>query len=188
MRVLGINGSLRDGSHNTAIVGHAGELFTAAGAQFTLYQGLLELPPFSVDDEVGSTPDSVARLRAAVLEADGAFIASPEYNSSIPSALKNALDWLSRPRGSHVLQAKPVVVIGTTTARAGAPFVQADLRRILAAAGARVVNRQVAIGRVHTRFDTAGGVTDPHLQRDIQAAVQALFTALQPPTARRLAV
>ena len=187
MRILGISGSLRDGSHNTAIVRHAGELFTAAGAQFDIYEGLMQLPPYTGNDEVGAVPESVAWLRAAIAGADGAFIATPEYNSSIPDALKNALCWLSRPRDSQVLQAKPVAVIGTTTGLFGALHAQADLRRVLAATGARVVNRQIAIDHVHTRFDSAGRINDPHLELDLLTAVRKLLTELQPPTPERLA-
>ena len=175
MRVLGMSGSLRSGSHNTAILRHAGELFEAAGAQFELYQGLPSLPPFNVDDEVGAGPEPVARLRAAVGTADALFFATPEYNSSMPGALKNALDWLSRPRAANVLRAKRVAVMGTTTGLFGALYAQADLRRVLAATGARVVNREVAIGHVHTRIDATGRVNDSHLQWDVQGAVDALL-------------
>jgi chromate reductase len=175
MRVLGISGSVRSGSHNTAIVRHAGDLFTAAGARFNLYEDLISLPPFRIDGAVEAASASVAQLREAVAGADAALIATPEYNWSIPGALKNAIDWLARLGGSHVLQAKPVAVIGTTTGLFGALQAQADLRRVLTAAGARVVNRPVAIGHMHTRFDSAGRIDDPHLERGIRAAVQALL-------------
>ena len=178
MRVLGISGSLRNGSHNTAILLHAGELFRAAGAQFELYDGLPHLPPFNVDDDVGDGPEPVARLRAAASEADAVFFATPEYNSSMPGALKNALDWLSRPRATNVLRDKPAAVMGATTGLFGALYAQADLRRVLAATGARVVGGAVAIGHVHTRFDAGGRVSDPHLDLDVRAAVQALLAKL----------
>ena len=187
MRVLGISGSLRSGSHNTAILRHAGELFEAAGVQFELYQGLPSLPPFNVDDEVGDGPELVTRLRTAVSAADAVVFATPEYNSSMPGALKNALDWLSRPRATNVLRAKRVAVIGATTGLFGAFHAQADLRRVLAATGARVVNREVAIGHVHTRFDATGRINDSHLQWDVQVAVDALLAQFQPAAPEELA-
>jgi chromate reductase len=187
VRVLGISGSLRSGSHNTAILRHAGELFEAAGAQFELYQGLPSLPPFNVDDEVGAGPEPVARLRAAVGASDAVVFATPEYNSSMPGALKNAVDWLSRPRGASVLRAKRVAVMAATTGLFGALYAQTDLRRVLAATGARVVNREAAIGHVHTRFDATGRINDLHLQWDVQVAVDALLSQVQPPAPEELA-
>jgi hypothetical protein len=79
MRILGISGSLRRDSYNTALLRHAGELFEAEGAQFELYSGLRELPPFDEDEEV-NPPETVERLRVAIGEADGVIFVIPEYN------------------------------------------------------------------------------------------------------------
>jgi chromate reductase len=95
MRILGISGSLRRDSYNTALLRHAGELFEAEGSEFELYDGLREIPPFDEDNE-DDAPEAVTRLRAAVASADGVFFTTPEYNSSIPGALKNALDWVRK--------------------------------------------------------------------------------------------
>jgi len=92
MRVLGISGSLRRESYNTALLRHAGELVEAEGAEFEIYDGLRTIPPFDQDEEVKQTPEAVARLRTAIAEADGVFFTTPEYNLSIPGVLKNALD------------------------------------------------------------------------------------------------
>ena len=97
MRVLGISGSLRRDSHNTALLRHAGELFEAEGAEFAIYDGLRELPIYDEDLDVENPHMAVARIRAAVRGADVVFFATPEYNSSIPGGLKNGVDWLSRP-------------------------------------------------------------------------------------------
>ena len=82
----------------------------------------------------------MAALREAIAAADGLLFATPEYNSSIPGTLKNALDWASRPRASTPLQNKPAAVIGATTGRFGAVWAQAELRKVLASTGARVVD------------------------------------------------
>src|SRR6478672_8453861 len=146
MRVLGISGSLRRDSHNTALLRHVGELFEAEGAEFVIYDGLRELPPYDEDDDTGNGPEAVARLRAAVAQADAVFFTTPEYNSSIPGALKNAIDWVSRPLASNPLRNKPVAVIGASTGAFGAVWAQAELRKVLGATGARVVDGEVAVG------------------------------------------
>ena len=70
-------------------------------------------------------------LRDAIADADAVLFATPEYNGSVPGALKNAIDWASRPRGNAALDNKPVAVIGTSTGSFGGVWAQADLRRIL---------------------------------------------------------
>jgi chromate reductase len=187
MRVLALSGSLRSESYNTAIPRYAGDLLRAAEAQFDLYTGLPDLPPFNVDHEVGEAPEPVARLRAAVCAADALLFATPEYNASIPGALKNALDWLSRPLATNVLRTKPVAVLAATTGMFGALYAQADLRRVLAAAGARVINREVAIGHVHTRFDAHCRPNEPHLELDVRAAVDAVLAGFPPSSREDLA-
>src|SRR3954465_5534795 len=103
MHVLGISGSLRRDSHNTALLRHAGELFEAEGAEFEIYDGIREIPAYDEDDDVENGPEAAAQIRAAVAEADAVFFSTPEYNSSIPGSLKNAIDWLSRPLATNPL-------------------------------------------------------------------------------------
>src|SRR5205823_4969229 len=95
MRVLGVSGSLRRDSHNTRLLRGAGELVEAHGAEFELFDGLKAIPPYDEDDDVGRGPAAVARFRDAIAEADAVLFATPEYNSSIPGVLKNAVDWAS---------------------------------------------------------------------------------------------
>src|SRR3954447_16576783 len=147
MRVLGISGSLRRDSHNTALLRYAGQLFEAEGAEFEIYDGLRDIPPYDEDDDVENGPEAVAQLRAAVAEADAVFFATPEYNSSIPGALKNALDWVSRPLATNAMRNKPVAVIGAAAGMFGAVWAQAELRKVLGAMGARVVEGEVPIGQ-----------------------------------------
>src|SRR5262249_4229214 len=96
MRVLGISGSLRSDSHNTALLRAAAE-HMPAGVELELWEGLRDVPPYDQDDDVEPAPAAVTALRDAVAAADAVLIATPEYNHSIPGALKNALDWASRP-------------------------------------------------------------------------------------------
>ena len=139
-RILGISGSLRRDSHNTSLLRAAAE---AAGPdiEFELYDGLKQIPPYDEDDDVDPRPESVARLNEAIAAADAVFFSTPEYNSSIPGQLKNAIDWVSRPVATNALRNKPVAVVGASTGGFGAVWAQAELRKVLAAVGARVLDR-----------------------------------------------
>jgi len=180
MRVLGISGSLRRGSHNTKLLRAAGEMFRAQGAQFEIYPALKLVPPYDEDDDREPAPAAAAHLRAAVAAADAVFFSTPEYNHSVPGQLKNAVDWLSRPVGANVLRNKPVAVIGASTGMFGAVWSQAELRKALAAAGARVVEGEVAVGHAHTRFDEDGELSDPGLAEQIREVVAALVVEVEP--------
>src|SRR5579884_3118403 len=154
MRILGVSGSLRRDSHNTRLLRRAGQLLPP-GVELVEYEGLKLLPPFDEDDEPAPGRE-VERWRAAIEEADGLLFATPEYNSSIPGQLKNAVDWASRPFNDTVLRNKPVAVIGASTGMFGAVWSQAELRKALAAAGARVIDRELPITGADEAFDAQG--------------------------------
>jgi chromate reductase, NAD(P)H dehydrogenase (quinone) len=179
MRVLGISGSLRRDSHNTALLRHVGELFEAEGAEFEIYDGLRDIPPYDEDDDVENGPEAVARLRATVAEADAVFFTTPEYNHSIPGALKNAVDWVSRPLATNPLRFKPAAVIGASTGMFGAVWAQAELRKVLGATGARVVEGEVPVGHAHTRFDADGRLADENLEDQVREVVRNLIAAVE---------
>ena len=101
MKILGLSGSLRDGSHNTRLLRGAGTLLPE-GVELVVFDRLDAIPPFNEDDEA-TPPEPVRHLKEAIAGADGLLIATPEYNSSIPGVLKNALDWASRPRRRRAL-------------------------------------------------------------------------------------
>jgi chromate reductase len=178
MRILGISGSLRAESYNTQLLRAAQELLPE-DAELELYDGLRDLPPYDQDVEDTGAPDPVVELRDRISDADALLIATPEYNGSIPGVLKNAIDWASRPRGEAALGNKPVAVIGASTGAYGGVWAQADLRRVLGIAGARVVEGEVAIPHVQERFDTEGRLAGVEhraqlgeLVRDLAAQVE----------------
>jgi chromate reductase, NAD(P)H dehydrogenase (quinone) len=146
-----------------------------------------EIPPFDQDDEMNEAPEAVARLRAAVAGADGVFFSTPEYNSSIPGALKNALDWVSRPVATNVMRNKPVAVIGASTGGFGAVWAQADLRKVLAAMGGRVVEGEVAVGHAMNRFDSLGRLDDPNLEEQVREVIRELLAEADAATPETLA-
>jgi len=178
MKVLGISGSLRGDSYNTALLRNA-------PIELELWDGLKAIPPYDEDDDVEPAPPAVARMRAAVAGADAILFATPEYNASIPGQLKNAVDWLSRPFATSVLRNKPVAVVGASTGAFGAVWAQAELRKVLATAGARVVEGDVAVGHAHERFDADGVLADDNLREQLGEVVEALVAeaALREPIA-----
>lgn len=162
MKVLAISGSLRSDSHNTALLRKAAEE-APAGVEVELWNGLKEIPAYDADDDLVPGPATVEALRDAVREADAVLFATPEYNSSIPGALKNALDWASRPLATNAFRNKPVAVIGASTGAFGAVWAQAELRKVLAAMGARVAEVELAVGHAHEKLDddeTHAGLRD----------------------------
>jgi chromate reductase, NAD(P)H dehydrogenase (quinone) len=174
MKVLGISGSLRRDSYNTKLLRAAEELLPS-DVELEFYEGLKEIPPFDEDDDVYPAPASVAALRQAVAEADAVLISTPEYNASIPGQLKNALDWVSRPIATNTLRNKPVAVVGASTGAFGAVWSQAELRKVLATIGARVVEGDVAVGHAPTRFDDDGYLVDGDLREQLAEVVDALL-------------
>src|SRR5437870_2118944 len=168
MHILGISGSLRNDSYNTALLHAAAELL--GGGELEVWDGLKAVPPYDEDDDREPAPAAVAALRAAIAAADGVLFATPEYNSSVPGQLKNALDWVSRPHATNPLRNKPVAVVGASTGAFGAVWSQAELRKVLAAIGARVVEGDVAVGHAPTRFDLEGNRVDEDLREQLGEA------------------
>jgi chromate reductase len=173
--VLGVSGSLRRNSYNTALLRHAGDLFEAEGAEFEIYHGLRDIPPYDEDCDTEGAPEAVSRMREAVRDADALFFVTPEYNSSIPGALKNALDWLSRPFADNPLRYKPVAVIGASSGMFGAVWAQAELRKVLGATGARVTEGEVAVGNAGERFDKNDRLSEPNLEQEVHEVVAMLL-------------
>jgi chromate reductase len=163
-QILGISGSLRRDSHNTNLL---------RAAEVAVFDGLKDVPPYDEDDDVQPRPVAVQRLADAIEEADAVLFATPEYNSSIPGQLKNAIDWLSRPLATSPLRNKPVAVVGASTGAFGAVWAQAELRKVLSSVGARVLDVELPVGHAHTKFDD-GGLTDDELQENLESIVSAL--------------
>jgi chromate reductase, NAD(P)H dehydrogenase (quinone) len=175
MKVLGIAGSLRSDSHNRKLLRAAMELFPG-DVEVEIWDGLKEVPPYDEDDDGADAPAAVARLRDAIAGADALLFATPEYNHSIPGALKNAIDWASRPAGASVFMNKPVAVVGASTGAFGAVWAQAELRKVLGATGARVVDGDLALGHAHERFDATGALRDTNLREELQEVVGGLVS------------
>ena len=173
MKVLALSGSLRSSSHNTELLRGAAAA-APAGVEVLLYEGLKEIPAYDADDDLGldGQPEAVGRLRTALSEADALLVATPEYNHSIPGALKNALDWISRPLASSPVRNKPAAVISASTGMFGGVWAAAETRKVLGALGARVLEDAVVVPKAHERL--ADGV-DAELAEELRAVLEALL-------------
>jgi len=173
MKILGVSGSLRAGSHNTELIRLAAA-GVPEGVEIELWEGIGDLPLYDQDlEDDAELPESVRRLRDEWGEADAILFATPEYNGSVPGGLKNAIDWASRPKGDAALRNKTVAVVGASQGQFGALWAQQDLRRILGIAGARVVGEPVPVSRAHEGFDEA-------VYDGLRNALEALVQAVEP--------
>ena len=161
MKILGLSGSLRAGSHNSKLLRAAGDLLPGE-AELVEFDGLKLIPPFDEDDE-HTRPESVQALFDAIASADAVLVATPEYNHSIPGQLKNALDWLSRPLATTPLKHKPVAVVGASTGLFGAVWAQAEVRKTMKASGAHVIESELPVGMADYAFAEDGNLQDPEL-------------------------
>jgi chromate reductase len=171
-KILGISGSLRRDSHNTSLLRAAAEE-TGPDVVLELFDGLKAVPPYDEEDDVEPRPAPVERLTTAISGADAVLFSTPEYNASIPGQLKNAIDWVSRPIATNVLRNKPVAVVGASTGAFGAVWAQAELRKVLATLGARVLDHEVPVAHAHTRFED-GRLTDDEVRERLFEALEAL--------------
>jgi chromate reductase len=182
MRILAISGSLRRDSHNTALLRAAAALLPP-DVELVIYESLAAIPNFNEDD-VPERPAAAQDLWDAVAAADGVLVATPEYNSSIPGVLKNALDWLSRPLEDSPLRNKPAAVIGASTGMFGAVWAQAETRKVLGAIGARVVDRELPVASAHEQFHESGRLLDTELEAELIISLDALRDAIAARAAR----
>ena len=174
MRILGISGSLRRDSYNTGLLRTAVQL---APVDVELWDGLKAVPPYDADDEADPAP-AVVVLRAALAGADGFLLAPPEYHHTVPGHLKNALAWASRPLATNPIRNKPAAVVGASTGAFGAVWAQAELRKVLSAIGARVLEEDLPVGLAATRFDEDGLLADDELRERLRALVDHLVASV----------
>jgi chromate reductase len=176
MRILAISGSLRAGSHNTRLL-RAAAAIAPEHVDLELYDGLREIPPYDADDDVANEPpEAVRRFKAALEEADAVLIATPEYNSSMPGVLKNALDWASRPVAESPVRGKPVAVLSASTGMFGAVWAAAETRKVMGALGARTLEETLALPRAH---ESVGDGFEPSQLDALRNVVAELAAAVE---------
>jgi chromate reductase len=152
VRILGISGSLRKGSFNTALLRAAAEL-VPSGATLTVSESIGTLPLYNDDLREAGPPPEVLAFRDQVANADAILMVSPEYNYSIPGPLKNAIDWGSRPP-NQPFHDKTLAIMGASPGMLGTGRMQYHLRQVAVFLNMHVVNRpEVFVAKAAEKFD-----------------------------------
>ena len=175
MRVLGISGSLRRDSHNTALLRAAAELLPP-GAELVLFDRLADGPALRRGPRRRARPPPRSpRSARRSTRADAVIVSTPEYNASIPGVLKNAIDWASRPFEDNPFRDKPVLVVGASTGLFGAVWAQAEVRKVLDHIGARVLDSELPVGSAADACAEDGSLRDPALAEALEGQLTELI-------------
>jgi chromate reductase len=160
--ILGVVGSLRQGSFNRRLLHHAASV-APARLKVDVATDLIRLPLFDQDLETDGLPDVVVDMQERIRAADGVLLATPEYNFGVPGTVKNFVDWASRPPGRGPLVGKPVALIGASTGRVGGTVqAQGQLRISLSVIGAFIMPAPpILVAEAHTRFEEELLVDEP---------------------------
>lgn len=179
MRILGISGSLRADSHNTRLLRAAARLLPEDAELELLDPDVLRaIPPYDEDVRVADgEPPAATELRRAIERSDAVLFATPEYNHSVPGVMKNALDWVSRPLAESPLMGKDVAVTGTSTGMFGAVWAQAELRKVAAALGGRVLDRELPVAGADDAWAADGSLISGELSDELADQLAALAAA-----------
>lgn len=173
-KIVGIVGSLREGSYNRGLM-NAFVAQAPEGAVITVAE-IGDLPLYNQDLEQSAFPEAAQALKKQIEEADAIIIATPEYNRSVPGALKNAIDWASRPYGENSFDGKPVLVVGASVGPIAAALAQYHLKQIMLYLNARVIGQpEFYLGHAGDKFDAAGNLTDVDTKGYVDRALQALI-------------
>jgi chromate reductase len=172
LRLLGISGSLRKQSLNTAALHAAAQLLPEA-VSMEIFD-LSSIPIYNDDVREQGFPGPVQRFRDKIASADAVLIATPEYNYSIPGPLKNAIDWASRPP-SQPFDGKPIAIMGASPGGIGTARSQYHLRQVFVFLNGMLLNRpEVMIASAHTKFDAEGNLVDDAAKEHIRKQLAAL--------------
>jgi chromate reductase, NAD(P)H dehydrogenase (quinone) len=172
IRILGLSGSLRNGSANSGLLRAAGELLPDDVTLETF--DLSAIPLYNADHDGEAAPQAVRSLKASIAAADALLIATPEYNYSIPGVLKNAIDWASRPPKDSPLDGKPLAIMGAGGVM-GTVRAQMALRQVAVFTNMHVLNRpEVLISRAWEKFDANGNLIDETSRQAVRALLESL--------------
>ncbi|WP_323959382.1 FMN reductase [Arthrobacter sp. JZ12] len=173
--VLTLVGSLRAESTNQKLA-EAIQLNAPEDVDVVIHESLGNIPFYNEDIDVeGKVPAAAAALRAAAAEADTVLLVTPEHNGTVPAALKNAIDWLSRPFGEGALAGKPTAVVGTAFGQYGGVWAQDEARKAAGIAGARVLEDvKLAVPGSMVRFAESHPKDDAEVVEQIKGVFSAL--------------
>lgn len=172
IKILGISGSLRKDSYNTAALRAAAKLVPEdVGIEVYDISGFPEF----VQDQEKDPPAKVVEFKSKIRSADAILFSSPEYNYSVPGVLKNAIDWASRPYGDSAWDRKPAAIMGASPGAVGTARMQYHLRQIMVFLNMFPLNRpEVMINNCTTKFDENGELTDETTKKFIGDMLAAL--------------
>jgi NAD(P)H-dependent FMN reductase len=173
-RILGISGSLRNGSYNSALLRAAKELFPE-----TIEIGnIRKIPMYNGDVEAAGVPEAVLALQQQLINSTGLLLVSPEYNNSMPGVLKNAVDWLSRPSPgiSNVFRDKPVALIGASPGGFGTILAQNAWLPVIRSMGARHWSGgRLMVSGASRVFDDDGILADESIRQRLEQYVKGFM-------------
>jgi len=179
-KILGISGSLRRASHNTALLRAATKLMPP---DTTLEVGSIRgIPLYDGDVEAQGIPATVSQLKEAIVAADGVLLVTPEYNNSIPGVFKNAIDWLSRPPADvkRVFAAKPFALIGASPGAFGTALSQAAWLPVLRTLGTHAwFGGRLLVSRAGGVFDEAGALKDATIEEQLKQFLAGYVSFVQ---------
>lgn len=171
-KFIAISGSLQKESFNTRVLKLVQDL---APEGVEIHQLDISALPMYNQDLEAAFPQSAQLIKDAIENADGIIFATPEHNRSIPAALKNAIDWASRPWGHNSFAGKKVLVMGVTSGSIGTAVAQSHLKQILLYLDAKVIGQpEIYIGNIHEKTDTMGNITDEPTKEHIKKALHVL--------------
>ena len=173
-RIVGLSGSLRQGSYNSALLRTAGELMPE-GSELAI-RSIRGIPLYDGDVEAAEgIPAPVTALKDEIAAADGLLLVTPEYNNSFPGVFKNAIDWMTRPPADipRVFGGKRVALIGASPGGFGTILSQNAWLPVLRTLGAELwTGGRLIVSRAHTIFDEQGTMTDPKLREQLRVFLE----------------
>lgn len=181
IRLIGISGSLREGSYNSALLRAAANMMPRESE--IRIESIAGIPLYNGDDEENmGIPATVSRLKDTLADADGLILVSPEYNNSLPGVAKNAIDWLSRPAEDieRVFGGKPVAIAGASPGGFGAVRSQGAWLPVFMRLGAEVWSGgQLAVSHAGNVFDEKGHITDRAVAEGVRKFVDGFVSHVE---------
>ncbi len=172
VKILGISGSLRQGSYHTQLLKVA-QALAPEGVEVEIV-GIGDLPLFNQDFEK-DPPESVKTFKQKIKESDAVLFVTPEYNYSVPGVLKNAIDWASRPYGDSAWSGKPAGIMSGSVGLQGGAKAQYHLRQSFVFLDMHPLNKpEVMVPMIQDKFDAQGNLTDEETKKRVAEYIAAL--------------